>query len=120
MKSANIELPIMGLLDNYDGRSWRVKEMAAMLGNKTARQSLVRDVVDYTVGAHQAGVVVDFEEVPDASQVHFREFAAELGPALHSVGLKLMIALPAPYDAYDSKFFRKHRDSVVFIHYAPH
>jgi len=25
----------MGLLDNYDGRNWRVKEMAAMLGNKT-------------------------------------------------------------------------------------
>src|SRR5246127_5294161 len=38
MKSANIELPIMGLLDNYDGRSWRIKEMAAMLGNKTSRQ----------------------------------------------------------------------------------
>src|SRR5258708_16688114 len=60
MKSANVELPLMGLLDNYDGQTWRIKEMAAMLGSKTARQNLVRDVVDYTVGAHQAGVVVDF------------------------------------------------------------
>ncbi len=120
MKSANIELPIMGLLDNYDGRSWRVKEMAAMLGNKTARQSLVRDVVDYTVGAHQAGVVVDFEEVPDATQPHFREFAAELGPALHSVGLKLMIALPARDDAYDYKFFGKECDAVVLMNYDQH
>ena len=120
MKSANVELPLMGLLDNYDGRNWRVKEMAAMLGNKTARQSLVRDVVDYTVGAHQAGVVVDFEEVPDASQVHFREFAAELGPALHSVGLKLMIALPARDDAYDYKFFGKECDAVVLMNYDQH
>src|SRR5246127_2433505 len=120
MKSANIELPIMGLLDNYDGRSWRIKEMAAMLGNKTARQSLVRDVVDYTVGAHQAGVVVDFEEVPDATQPHFREFAAELGPALHSVGLKLMIALPARDDAYDYKFFGKECDAIVLMNYDQH
>src|SRR6202140_3024244 len=62
MKSANVELPLMALLDNSDGRTWRIKEMAALLGNKTARRNLVRDVVDYTVGAHQAGVVVDFEE----------------------------------------------------------
>src|SRR6266853_3240586 len=120
MKSANVEMPIMGLLDNYDGQVWRIKEMVAMLGNKTARQSLVRDVVDYTVGAHQAGVVVDFEEVPDATQPHFREFAAELGPALHSVGLKLMIALPARDDAYDYKFFGKECDAVVLMNYDQH
>src|ERR1051326_1642134 len=120
MRSANVELPLMGLLDNYDGLNWRIKEMAAMLGNKKARHNLIRDVVDYTVGAHQAGVVVDFEEVPDASQVHFRELAAELGPALHSVGLKLMIALPARDDAYDYKFFVKECDAIVLMNYDQH
>ena len=120
MRSANVELPLMGLLDNYDGLNWRIQEMADMLGNKTARHRLISDVVDYTVGSHQAGVVVDFEEVPDASQVHFREFAAELGPALHSVGLKLMIALPARDDAYDYKFFGKECDAVVLMNYDQH
>src|SRR6202049_1514171 len=120
MKSANVELPIMGLLDNYDGQVWRIKEMVAMLGNKTARPNLVSDVVDFTVGAHEAGIVVDFEEVPDATQAHFREFAAELGPALHSVGLKLMIALPARDDAYDYKFFGKECDAVVLMNYDQH
>src|ERR1700740_770021 len=120
MKSANVELPVMGLLDNYDGSVWRIKEMAAMLANKTARQNLIRDVVDFTVGAHQTGVVVDFEEIPDATQVHFREFAAELAPALHSVGLKLMIALPARDDAYDYKFFGKECDAIVLMNYDQH
>src|SRR5216684_2960791 len=120
MKSANVEVPIMGLLDNYDGQVWRIKEMAAMLGSKGARQNLVRDVVDFTVGAHEAGVVVDFEEVPDATQPHFREFAAQLAPALHSVGLKLMIALPARDDAYDYKFFGKECDAVVLMNYDQH
>src|SRR6266851_1948685 len=120
MKSSNVELPLMGLLDNYDGQVWRIKEMAAMLGSKVARQNLVFDVADYTVGAHQAGVVVDFEEVPDATQPHFREFAAQLAPALHSVGLKLMIALPARDDAYDYKFFGKECDAIVLMNYDQH
>jgi len=120
MKSANVELPVMGLLDNYDGLNWRVKEMAALLANKTARHNLVRDVVEFTVGSHQAGVVVDFEEVPDATQPHFREFAAELGPALHAVGLKLMIALPARDDSYDYKFFGKECDAIVLMNYDQH
>ena len=120
MKSTNVELPLMALLDNYDGVTWRVKEMAGMLGNKTARHNLVRDVVDFTVGAHQTGVVVDFEEVPEASQPHFKEFGAELAAGLHSVGLKLMVALPARDDAYDYKFFGKVCDAIVLMNYDQH
>jgi spore germination protein YaaH len=120
MRSANVELPVMGLLDNYDGVNWRIKEMAAMLGSKTARHNLVRDVVDFAVGAHEAGIVVDFEEVPDATQPYFRQFAAELGPALHSVGLKLMMALPARDDAYDYKFFGRECDAIVLMNYDQH
>jgi cellulose synthase/poly-beta-1,6-N-acetylglucosamine synthase-like glycosyltransferase/peptidoglycan/xylan/chitin deacetylase (PgdA/CDA1 family) len=115
-----IELPLMGLLNNYDGVEWRVTEMAQMLANSKARQSLVRDVVEFAVESHEAGIVVDFEEVPEASQAHFRQFAAELGPALHSVGLKLMIALPARDDVYDYEFFGKQCDAIVLMNYDEH
>ena len=47
----------------------------------------------FAVASHEAGIVVDFEEVPDTSQAHYREFAAELGPALHAAGLKLFSAM---------------------------
>jgi cellulose synthase/poly-beta-1,6-N-acetylglucosamine synthase-like glycosyltransferase/peptidoglycan/xylan/chitin deacetylase (PgdA/CDA1 family)/spore germination protein YaaH len=122
MKSVTppIELPMMGLLNNYDGVQWRVTEMAQMLGSPSARQNLVRGAVDFAVQSHEAGIVVDFEEVPEASQVHFRQFAAELGPALHSVGLKLMIALPARDDVYDYQFFGKQCDAIVLMNYDEH
>ncbi len=120
MKSANVELPIMGLLNNYDGTVWRVDEMAQLLANQDARHSLIRDVVEYGVAAHQAGIVVDFEGIPDKTQPHFREFAAELAPALHSVGLKLMIELPARDDAYDYKFFGKECDAIVLMNSDQH
>jgi peptidoglycan-N-acetylglucosamine deacetylase len=122
MKSLNppLELPMMGLLNNYDGAEWRIPEMAEMLASAEARRNLVHDVVQFAVQAHESGIVVDFEEVPDTSQAHFRQFAAELGPALHSVGLKLMIALPARDDAYDYGFFGKQCDAVMLMNYDEH
>src|SRR3984957_1734765 len=67
MKSANVKIPMMGMLNNYDGVSWHVKEMVEMLASATARQNLSRDLVAYAQLSHEAGVVVDFEEVPDTS-----------------------------------------------------
>jgi cellulose synthase/poly-beta-1,6-N-acetylglucosamine synthase-like glycosyltransferase/peptidoglycan/xylan/chitin deacetylase (PgdA/CDA1 family) len=122
MRSLNppVELPMMGLLNNYDGAVWRVKEMAEMLANPAARHHLVTDVVEYAVEAHQSGIVVDLEEVSLKSQPHFREFIAELAPALHAVSLKLMIALPARDDEYDYAFFGRETDAIILMNYDQH
>ncbi len=120
MKSANVELAIMGQLNNYDGATWRVNEMAQLLANPDARHNLIRNVVEYAVEAHESGIVVDFEGIPDKNQPDFRDFAAELAPALHSVGLKLMIQLPARDESYDYKFFGKECDAIVLMNYDQH
>jgi cellulose synthase/poly-beta-1,6-N-acetylglucosamine synthase-like glycosyltransferase/peptidoglycan/xylan/chitin deacetylase (PgdA/CDA1 family) len=115
-----IELPMMGLLNNYDGAVWRVPELSEMLADPTARHHLIRDAVEYAVLAHQAGIVVDFEEIPLKSQPHFREFTAEFASALHAVGLKLMIALPARDDDYDYAFFGRETDAIILMNYDQH
>jgi peptidoglycan-N-acetylglucosamine deacetylase len=122
MRSLNppVELPMMGLLNNYDGTVWRVKEMEEMLADPAARRHLVTDVLEYEVEAKQSGIIVDFEEVPLKSQPNFRQFIAELGPALHSAGLKLMIALPARDDDYDYAFFGRETDAIVLMNYDQH
>ncbi len=122
MKSLNppIELPMMGLVNNYDGVEWRIKEMTQMLASPAARQNLAQEIAEYAVESHEAGIVVDFEEVPDASQADFRQFIAALAPALQSSGLKLMIALPARDDAYDYGFFGKECDAIVLMNYDQH
>src|SRR5260221_5219354 len=120
MRSANIEIPIMGMLNNYDGQSWRVPEMVALLANPVSRSSLVRDTVQYAIEAHEVGIVVDFEEVPQATEPHLQEFISELGPALHAVGLKMMISLPAQDDAFNYDFYGKQCDAVVVMNYDQH
>jgi cellulose synthase/poly-beta-1,6-N-acetylglucosamine synthase-like glycosyltransferase/peptidoglycan/xylan/chitin deacetylase (PgdA/CDA1 family) len=122
MRSVNppIELPTMALLNNYDGVNWRVPELAQMLANPDARHHLITDVVQYAVLSHQAGIVVDFEEIPIKSQPHFREFIAELTPALHTVNMKLMVALPARDDDYDYAFFGRETDAIILMNYDQH
>jgi cellulose synthase/poly-beta-1,6-N-acetylglucosamine synthase-like glycosyltransferase/spore germination protein YaaH/peptidoglycan/xylan/chitin deacetylase (PgdA/CDA1 family) len=118
--SPPLELPMMGLLNNYDGVVWRVKEMAELLANPGARGRLISDVTQYAVAAKQAGIVVDFEEVPDESQGNFQKFIGQFAPALHAVGLKLMIALPARDDSYDYEFFGKETDAIILMNYDQH
>src|SRR6202140_5137508 len=54
MKSVNppIELPMMGLVNNYDGVEWRIKEMAQLLASPAARQNLARDLVEQRGETH--------------------------------------------------------------------
>ena len=122
MRSLNppIELPMMGVLDNYDGVNWRIPEMAEMVANPAARHHLVADVVQYAVLAHQSGIVVDFEEIPIKSQPNYREFIAELAQGLHAANLKLMVALPARDDDYDYAFFGRETDAIILMNYDQH
>jgi cellulose synthase/poly-beta-1,6-N-acetylglucosamine synthase-like glycosyltransferase/spore germination protein YaaH/peptidoglycan/xylan/chitin deacetylase (PgdA/CDA1 family) len=120
MKATNVELPMMGLLNNYDGVVWHVKELVGLLRKADARRTLIENTVEYAVQAHEAGIVVDIEEIPDRSQANFRTFIGELAPALHAVGLKLMVALPARDNAYDYEFFGKQCDAIVLMNYDQH
>ncbi len=122
MRSMNppLELPMMGLLNNYDGRVWRSKELAELLAIPESRKRLITDVVEYAVESHQSGIVVDFEEVPEKSQTEFKKFIGEFAPVLHGAGLKLMIALPARDDAYDYGYFGHETDAIILMNYDQH
>jgi peptidoglycan-N-acetylglucosamine deacetylase len=115
-----VEIPMMGMLNNYDGVNWRVPELEEMLASPDARHHLIADVVQFAVLFHEAGIVVDFEEIPLKSQPHFREFIAELGPALRAAAMKLMVALPARDDDYDYAFFGRETDAIVLMNYDQH
>jgi len=120
MKSANVKIAIMGLVNNYDGAVWRIKEMAQMLANPGARKRLASSLAEYASLAHEAGLALDFEQVPDASQEHFRAFAAQLKQALHANGLKFWVALPARDPVYDYGYFGSQCDAIILMNYDQH
>src|SRR5437879_1750940 len=66
------------------------------------------------------GVVMDFEEVPDASQPAFKIFVADLATRMHAIKAKVLITLPAFDDSYDYHFFGQTTDSVILMNYDEH
>jgi cellulose synthase/poly-beta-1,6-N-acetylglucosamine synthase-like glycosyltransferase/spore germination protein YaaH/peptidoglycan/xylan/chitin deacetylase (PgdA/CDA1 family) len=117
---SNIEIPTMPLLNNSDGTNWLTAEMAAMLKNSAARQALSQQTVQYITQNHFAGLVVDFEEIPETSQKNFSKFIGELAADLHGSNLKLMVCLPAADWAYDYAGIGKSADAVILMNYDQH
>jgi cellulose synthase/poly-beta-1,6-N-acetylglucosamine synthase-like glycosyltransferase/spore germination protein YaaH/peptidoglycan/xylan/chitin deacetylase (PgdA/CDA1 family) len=115
-----IEIPTMPLMNNSDGTNWLTDEMAAMLKDPTARQHLTQQAVQYISTSHYAGLVVDFEEIPEKSQKDFSQFIAELSTALHNSNLKLMVCLPAADWIYDYASIGKSSDAVILMNYDQH
>jgi cellulose synthase/poly-beta-1,6-N-acetylglucosamine synthase-like glycosyltransferase/peptidoglycan/xylan/chitin deacetylase (PgdA/CDA1 family)/spore germination protein YaaH len=120
MESLGIEIPTMALLNNSDGVNWYTRELAELLARKEARHRLIELLENYALSTHQAGLVVDFEDIPDVSQPHFREFVKELGGALRGVNLKLMVALPAADPIYDYQYVGAQADAVILMNYDQH
>ena len=120
LKTSGIELPIMPMVNNYDGEYWRIPEMVAMLARPDSRLRLGSALTSFAVQEKDPGIVLDFEEVPDASQANFRRFVHELSKELHKANLKLMIALPARDEIYDYAFFGRETDAVILMNYDQH
>ena len=120
MQSLGIEIPTMPLLNNSDGTMWHIPEMAAMLREPTARRHLVQQAVARLQAAHQAGLALDFEQVPDKSQRDFTVFVSEAAAALHGANFKFMVALPADDDSYHYSEIAKAADAIIMMNYDEH
>jgi peptidoglycan-N-acetylglucosamine deacetylase len=120
MQTSQVELPIMAMVNNYDGRNWLVKDMAEMLASPAARQKLSKSLTDFATAQHDPGIVVDFELVPASSQQDFTRFIHDLGTALHTANLKLMVGLPAADWSYEYKTLASEADAVILMNYDLH
>ena len=82
IKAKGVELPVMSMVNNYDGKDWKVEEMAEMLARPASREKLAKALEAFANSEHEPGIVVDFEEVPQESQENFQHFIHDLAVAL--------------------------------------
>jgi peptidoglycan-N-acetylglucosamine deacetylase len=121
LQSRNVDLPVMSMVNNYDGKKgWCPPEMLQMLANPVARERLARQLEEFAENERQPGIVVDFESLPKSSEQDFQQFIHDLAVALHSKGLKLMVALPAADWSYDYKYFASQADAIIVMNYDFH
>ena len=120
MESSGVELPVMALMNNSDGTVFQTRELSPMMASATARRNLIQTAVQYAVNQKQAGIVLDFESIPDADQANFTHFVAEFGKALRAAGLKFMVALPAADWIYDYARIASQADAIILMNYDFH
>ena len=120
MQQNGIELPVMSMVNNYDGKEWVTKEMAEMLASPAARERLSKSLAQFATSQHQSGVVVDFELMPQSSQPDFSRFIHDLAIAMHNANLKLMVAVPAADWSYDYKYLAEQADALILMNYDLH
>jgi cellulose synthase/poly-beta-1,6-N-acetylglucosamine synthase-like glycosyltransferase/spore germination protein YaaH/peptidoglycan/xylan/chitin deacetylase (PgdA/CDA1 family) len=120
MQATGLELPIMSMVNNYNGKDWAIKDMAEMLAQPASRERLIKALTDFATQQHQPGIVVDFEQVPKSSMEDFQRFIHDLGESLRSANLKLMIGLPAADWSYDYKYLAAQTDAMILMNYDFH
>ena len=120
IKAKGVDLPVMSMVNNYDGKDWKVQEMVDMLARPASREKLARELEQFAISQHEPGIVVDFEEVPQESQQNFQRFIHDLALAQHAANLKLMVALPAADASYDYKYFASQADAIILMNYDFH
>lgn len=119
-RSSGSELLMMPLVNNFDGKDWRSRELAEMLAQPGSRQQLRTELLRFARQGNHVGIVVDFEEIPAGSQPHFRDLMRELGEAFRKEKLKLMVALPSADNNFDYRFFAQQCDAVILMNYDQH
>src|ERR1700746_786238 len=59
IKAKGVELPVMSMVNNYDGKDWKIDEMAEMLARPASREKLAKSLEAFATFGTGAGVCVD-------------------------------------------------------------
>ena len=114
------ELPIVPLINNWNGHEWEGKMLGRMLANPAARTHLVEQLADYAERHHFAGISIDFENIPVKSQPHFQLFITELYANLHPKNLRLSVNVPANDPTFGYRNLARNADELILMAYDEH
>jgi cellulose synthase/poly-beta-1,6-N-acetylglucosamine synthase-like glycosyltransferase/peptidoglycan/xylan/chitin deacetylase (PgdA/CDA1 family)/spore germination protein YaaH len=115
-------LPIVPLINNFDGvtMTWESNQLGAVLASAPARQQLIANLLAYIQQRQFAGVNIDFESVPAASQPHLLRFMTELYAAFKPHNLQVSQSVPLDDPAFDYRGLARVNDALLLMAYDEH
>ncbi len=116
------DLPIVPLLNNYNAATeeWEGEKLAQMLADPSARARVIQSLFDYVQQNRFAGVCVDFENVPRASQPALKTFMRELYARFHPLGWEVWQTAPVEDGDWDYAAFAQSSDALILMAYDEH
>lgn len=101
-------MQVWGLIDNF---TVEVSTTETLM-KTSARQNIIRQLIDGAVSVGMDGINVDFEMLSEDVGTHFLQFLRELSIECHKNGLVLSVDNPVPED-FTSHYDREEQGSVV-------
>lgn len=122
IQSARPSLPIVPLVNNYspEKQIWDSEALGAMLADTNARSATIAEILNFVKTHELAGIMIDFESIPDASQGNLAIFMQELFAVFHPAGLEVMQSIPLDDDSFDAALLSKSSDALVLMAYDEH
>jgi spore germination protein YaaH len=111
---------VMPLVNNAADGLFKSAPLAGMLASGAARNRVVRELLDYVRRIGGAGISIDFENVPDASQPNLQTFMSELWTVFHQAGLLVSMNVPANDLSFDYRRFASKVDYLIVMAYDEH
>jgi cellulose synthase/poly-beta-1,6-N-acetylglucosamine synthase-like glycosyltransferase/peptidoglycan/xylan/chitin deacetylase (PgdA/CDA1 family)/spore germination protein YaaH len=114
---------IFPMLNNYDLKisDWDGARIGRVLGSAAARDRLHTDIDKFLfANPKYRGICLDFEEVPDAMEATYVEWAAEVHRDFAAKGLKLYVNVSSGADAALLKGMGGATDGVILMDYDQH
>lgn len=113
-------LPIMPLVNNWNGKEWEGEKLGRMLADPSARARTIEQVVAYLERNRFAGINVDFENIARKAQPNLQRFVAELYAAVHPKGFLLSVDVPASDPAFNYRELARNADHLILMAYDEH
>lgn len=122
LQSTRPTLPVLPLVNNYSSekQAWDSEALSAMLSSKSMRATTIAQLLNFVKTRELAGILIDFEGVPDISQWNLALFMQELSASFHSEGLKVFQSIPLDDDSFDAALLARSSDALVLMAYDEH
>ena len=110
---------ILPMVQNIGAASWDGDNAARLLANRAASRHLAAQLASFVTQRHAAGLVMDFESLPETATGDYLRFLRLLRTALPS-GAHLAVTVPAEEQGWRLRQFAQVSDRVIFMAYDQH
>ncbi|BAI95553.1 glycosyl transferase family 2 [Sphingobium sp. TA15] len=110
---------VLPMVQNIGSESWDGAGAARLLRDAVASRALARQLGGYVARRHEAGLVMDFESLPDSAMPGYLRFLRMLRVALPQ-GAKIALTVPAGEQGWPLARFAAVADRVILMDYDQH
>ena len=114
------QMPILPLVQNYKNETWDSQILGRAVATKESRQKLIDALSKVVEDNRFAGLTIDLEDVPKASQANLFEFMKSLDAAFHARGWLVAQAVPFDNPDWNYKAYADFSDYLMLMAYDEH